>query len=100
MTSYRIPCGKHKGKAIDSLSDNILAGLLWAYRPDGLDDEELHGECFAVLYERHGTARAVVALVDGFEKWAESKPAKKPRKKPKTESSAFVSTDPNELCPF
>ena len=99
MTSYRIPCGKHKDKAIDNLSDNILAGLLWAYRPEGFDNEELHGECFAVLYERHGTARAVVDLVDRFEEWAGSKPAKL-QKKPKTESSAFVSTDPNESCPF
>jgi hypothetical protein len=97
---YLIPCGKHKGKTPDSLSDNILAGLVWAYRPDGLNDEELHGECFAALYERFGTARAVVALVDRFEEWAGSKPAKEPRKKPKTESSAFVSIDSNELCPF
>jgi hypothetical protein len=98
--TYLIPCGKHRGKAIDNLPDNILAGLVWAYRPDGLDNEELHGECFAVLYERHGTARAVVGLVDRFEEWAESKPAKKTRKKPKTESSAFVSIDSNESCPF
>ena len=100
MTSYRIPCGKHKGKAIDNLSDNILAGLVWAYRPEGLNNEELHGECFAVLYERHGTAQTVVGLVDKFAEWAGSKPAKKSRKKPKTESSAFLSTDPNESCPF
>jgi hypothetical protein len=97
---YLIPCGKHSGKTPESLSDNILAGLVWAYRPEGLNNEELHGECFAVLYERHGTARAVVGLVDRFEEWAGSKPVRKPRKKPKTESSAFVSTDPNELCPF
>ena len=100
MTSYRIPCGKHKGKDIDNLSDNILAGLVWAYRPDGLNNEELHGECFAVLYERHGTAQAVVGLVDRFAEWAGSNASKKLRKKPKTKSSAFVSTDPNELCPF
>ena len=100
MTSYEIPCGKHKGKAIDNLSDNILAGLVWAYRPEGLNNEELHGECFAVLYERHGTAQTVVGLVDKFAAWAGSNASKKPRKKPKTESSAFVSTDPNESCPF
>ena len=100
MTSYRIPCGKHKGRAIEGLPDNVLAGLLWAYRPDGLNDEELHGECFAVLYERHGSAQAVVQLVDRFAEWAGSNASKKLRKKPKTESSAFVSTDPNESCPF
>ena len=72
MTSYRIPCGKHKDKAIDNLSDNILAGLLWAYRPEGLDNEELHGECFAVLYSRHGTAKAVAELADKFAAWAGS----------------------------
>jgi hypothetical protein len=70
MTSYEIPFGKHKGKAIDNLSDNILAGLLWAYRPDGLNNEELHGESFAVLYERHGSAKVVVEIVDRFEEWA------------------------------
>ena len=79
MTSYRIPCGKHKGKAIDNLSDNILAGLLWAYRPEGLDNEELHGECFAVLYSRHGTAKAVAELADKFAAWAGS--AKQPKRK-------------------
>lgn len=112
MTSYRIPYGKHKGKAIDNLSDNILAGLLWAYRPDGLNNEELHGECFAVLYSRHGTAKAVTELVDKFEAWTKlsnnekSKTSKKPRKKPKTKSSAYVSDfpdvviDPDEICPF
>lgn len=106
MTEYKIPCGKHKGKMTDALSDNILAGLVWAYRPDGLNNEELHGECFAVLYERHGTAKAVVELVDRFAEWAGSKPAKKPQKKPKTKSSAYISDfpdvaiDPNEVCPF
>jgi hypothetical protein len=77
MSQYLIPSGKHAGKDPSSLSDNILAGLLWAYRPDGLNDEELHGECFAALYERFGTARAVVALVDRFEEWA--RPTKKGR---------------------
>jgi len=96
MTSYRIPCGKHKDKAIDNLSDNILAGLLWAYRPEGLDNEELHGECFAVLYERHGTAQAVVGLVDKFAAWAGSaKQPKAKKKKPKTLSPA--SADPNRV---
>jgi hypothetical protein len=97
---YTIPYGKYSGKTPSTLSDNVLAGLVWAYRPEGLNNEELHGECFAVLYERHGTARAVVGLVDRFEEWAGSKPAKKTRKKPKTESSAFVSIDSNESCPF
>lgn len=94
MAEYIIPYGKHKGRAIEGLPDNVLAGLLWAYRPDGLNDEELHGECFAVLYERHGTARAVVALVDGFEKWA--RPTKKG-------GAAIRDTSPsviNGLCPF
>ena len=100
MSQYLIPCGKHSGKTPESLSDNILAGLLWAYRPEGFNNEELHGECFAVLYERHGTAQAVVGLVDRFAEWAGSNASKKLRKKPKTESSAFVSTDPNETCPF
>ena len=100
MVSYKVPLGKHKGKAIDNLSDNILAGLVWAYRPDGLNNEELHGESFAVLYERHGSAQAVVGLVDRFAEWAGSNASKKLRKKPKTESSAFVSIDPNESCPF
>ena len=100
MSQYLIPCGKHSGKTPESLSDNILAGLLWAYRPEGFNNEELHGECFAVLYERHGTAQAVVGLVDRFAEWAGSNASKKLRKKPKTESSAFVSTDPNESCPF
>ena len=106
MTQYTIPYGKHSGKTPSTLSDNILAGLVWAYRPDGLDNEELHGECFAVLYERHGSAQAVVGLVDRFEEWAGSNISKKPRKKPKTESSAYISDfpdvaiDPNELCPF
>jgi hypothetical protein len=94
MNPYRIPYGKHKDRIIDVLPDNVLAGLLWAYRPDGLDNEELHGECFAVLYERHGTARAVVALVDGFEKWARST---------KKGGAAIRDTSPgviNGLCPF
>ena len=72
---YTIPCGKHSGKTPSTLSDNILAGLVWAYRPEGFNNEELHGECFAVLYERHGTAKAVVGLVDRFEEWA--RPTKK-----------------------
>ena len=100
MSQYLIPCGKHSGKTPESLSDNILAGLLWAYRPKGFNNEELHGECFAVLYERHGSAQAVVQLVDRLAEWAGSNISKKPRKKPKTESSASVSTDPNESCPF
>jgi hypothetical protein len=85
MSQYLIPSGKHAGKDPSSLSDNILAGLVWAYRPDGLNDEELHGECFAVLYERFGTARAVVALVDGFEKWA------RPTKKGRTQIASSLS---------
>ena len=101
MTSYRIPCGKHKDKAIDNLSDNILAGLLWAYRPEGLDNEELHGECFAVLYSRHGTAKAVAELADKFAAWAGSakqpkaKKSKTKKKKPKILSPA--SADPNRV---
>lgn len=100
MASYIIPCGKHKGKAINNLSDNILAGLLWAYRPEGLDNEELHGECFAVLYSRHGTAKAVAELADKFAAWAESpkakpKKSKTKKKKPKTLSPA--SADPNRV---
>lgn len=79
---YLIPCGKHRGKTPESLSDNILAGLAWAYGPDRLDNDELHQECFAVLYERHGTAQLVVELVDKFAEWAES--PKKPKKKSKT----------------
>jgi hypothetical protein len=94
MTSYRIPCGKHKDKAIDNLSDNILAGLLWAYRPDGLNNEELHGECFAVLYSRHGSATAVTTIVNNFEAWANSNKKAK-QKKPKTKSPA--PDDPNRV---
>lgn len=106
MTSYKIPCGKHKGKIADALSDNILAGLVWAYSQKRAGNDEIHQECFAVLYERHGTAKAVVELVDRFAEWAGSKPAKKPQKKPKTKSSAYISDfpdvaiDPNEVCPF
>jgi hypothetical protein len=100
MSQYLIPCGKHSGKTPESLSDNILAGLVWAYSQKRMGNDEIHQECFAVLYERHGTAKAVVELVDRFEEWAGSNTSKKPRKKPKTESSAFVSTDPNESCPF
>ena len=100
MTSYRIPCGKHKDKAIDNLSDNILAGLLWAYRPEGLDNEELHGECFAVLYSRHGTAKAVAELADKFAAWAESpkKPKKSKTKKKKAKAKLHqCEEDPNRV---
>ncbi len=100
MTSYRIPCGKHKGKAIDNLSDNILAGLLWAYRPEGLNNEELHGECFAVLYSRYGTAKAVTELVNKFADWAASpktKPKKSKTKKKKPKILSPASADPNRV---
>ena len=109
MAEYKIPCGKHSGKLATSLSDNILAGLVWAYSQKRAGNDEIHQECFAVLYERHGTAKAVVELVDKFAAWAGSskQPARKPRKKPKTKSSAFISNfpddvviDPNEICPF
>jgi hypothetical protein len=98
---YIIPCGKHKGKTAESLSDNILAGLVWAYSPTGLNNEELHGECFSVLYERHGTALAVTELVDKFAAWAGStkqpkaKKSKTKKKKPKILSPA--SADPNRV---
>jgi len=91
---YTIPYGKHSGKSSCSLSDNALAGLVWAYRPEGLDNEELHGECFAVLYERHGTARAVVDLVDRFEEWA--RPTKKGGVAIRDTSPSVI----NGLCPF
>ena len=126
MTSYRIPCGKYIGRAIDNLSDNILSGLLWAYRPDGLNNEELHGECFAVLYSRHGSAEAVAKLVDSFEDWVSKNPKErkadkakaKPKAKAKAKSkartkSSYAKTipnnlefpsdvviDPDEICPF
>lgn len=99
MTEYKIPCGKHKDKAIDNLSDNILAGLLWAYRPEGLDNEELHGECFAVLYSRHGTAKVVAELADKFAAWAESpkKPKKSKTKKKKPKILSPASADPDRV---
>lgn len=110
---YLIPYGKHSGKTPESLSDNVLAGLVWAYSQKRAGNDEIHEECFAVLYERYGTAKAVVELVDKFAAWAGSskqpkrKTSKKPRKKPKTKSSAFISDfpddvviDPNEVCPF
>lgn len=100
MTSYRIPCGKHKDKAVDNLSDNILAGLLWAYRPDGLNNEELHGECFAVLYSRYGTAQAVTELVDTFEAWTKLSNNKKPKSKTKKKKPKILSPaseDPNRV---
>lgn len=77
MTSYRIPCGKYKDRAIDNLSDNILCGLLWAYRPDGLNNEELHGECYAVLYSRYGSAVTITGMVDGFVEWTKKSPAER-----------------------
>jgi hypothetical protein len=76
---YLIPCGKHKGKTPESLSDNILAGLVWAYSQKRMGNDEIHEECFAVLYERHGTAKAVTELVDKFAAWAGS--AKQPKRK-------------------
>lgn len=102
MTSYRIPCGKHKDKAIDNLSDNILAGLLWAYRPEGLDNDELHGECFAVLYSRHGSAEAVTRMVDKFEAWTKLPRDEKAPKKSKTKKKAKAKVhqceeDPNRV---
>ena len=80
---YLIPCGKHKGKTPESLSDNILAGLVWAYSQKRMGNDEIHEECFAVLYERHGTAKAVIELVDKFAAWAGSTKQSKV-KKPKT----------------
>jgi hypothetical protein len=101
MSQYLIPSGKHAGKDPSSLSDNILAGLVWAYRPEGLHDEELHGECFAVLYERHGTAKAVVELVDKFAAWAESshQPKRKTSKKSKKAKAKVhqCEEDPNRV---
>lgn len=99
---YIIPCGKHKGKTPESLSDNILAGLVWAYSQKKANNDEIHQECFAVLYERHGTAKAVAELVDKFAAWAGSskqpkakKTSKKSKKKPKILSPA--SEDPNRV---
>ena len=73
MSPYAIPFGKHKGKLAVKLSDNTLAGLAWAYRPEGFNDEDLHGECFAILYERYGSAEAVMAVVNNFEAWVSGK---------------------------
>lgn len=98
---YLIPCGKHSGKTPESLSDNILAGLVWAYSQKRMGNDEIHQECFAVLYERHGTAKAVAELVDKFAAWAGSakqpkaKKSKTKKKKPKTLSPA--SADPNRV---
>jgi hypothetical protein len=97
MTSYLIPCGKHSGKTPESLSDNILAGLVWAYGQSRNKNDELHEECFAVLYERHGTAKAVVELVDKFAAWAESshQPKRKSKKSKKSKKVHQCEEDPN-----
>lgn len=100
MASYIIPCGKHKGKVADTLSDNILAGLVWAYSQKRAGNDEIHQECFAVLYERHGTAKAVVELVDKFAEWAGS--SKQPKRKTKTKKKkpkilSPASEDPNRV---
>lgn len=100
MDPYVIPRGKHKGKTADSLSDNILAGLVWAYSQKRMGNEEIHEECFAVLYERHGTAKAVTELVDKFAAWAESskKPKKSKTKKKKAKPKVHQrEEDPNRV---
>lgn len=101
MTQYIIPCGKHSGKTPESLSDNILAGLVWAYGQSRNKNDELHEECFAVLYERHGTAKAVVELVDKFAAWAESshQPKRKTSKKSKKTKAKVhqCEEDPNRV---
>lgn len=97
---YLIPCGKHKGKSPDSLSDNILAGLVWAYSQNRMGNDEIHEECFAVLYERHGTAKAVVDLVDKFAAWAGSSKQPKVKKTKKKKAKVKVhqcEEDPNRV---
>ena len=100
MTEYKIPCGKHKGKMADALSDNILAGLVWAYSQKRAGNDEIHQECFAVLYDRHGSAKTVVELVDKFAAWAGSskqpkvKKTKKKKAKPKVHQRE---EDPNRV---
>lgn len=100
MSQYTIPCGKHSGKTPDSLSDNILAGLVWAYSQKRMGNDEIHQECFAVLYERHGTAKAVTELVDKFAEWAGSSKQPKAKKTKKKKAKAKVhqcEEDPNRV---